>query len=472
MYYSEDRLSVSDLKVAFIGGGSVNWARILMSDLALEEGMSGTVYLYDINYEYAKQNEKIGALYTQAEGAVSTWKYKAVETLKEALIGADFVFISIQPGPHILVKSDMEVPEKYGIYQTVGDTTGPGGLVKALRAVPMFKEFAEGVRDYCPNAWVINYSNPMTMLTAALYEYFPKIKAIGCCHEVFGGRGMISFAYEDIKNVQLKFKEGYNYNNITANVVGINHFTWITDAYYGTENVWDVYAQFVDKYRETGYGYSNPIWIRNGWVCGHKVKFDLFKRYNVIAAAGDKHLCEFCPKNWYLKDRETAKEQWLLPFFDGNGSYFHNWFNKGLERNKKIISGEEKIELKPSGEEGMKMMKAFLGIAPFTTNVNYPNVGQIPNMPLGYVVETNASLDVHGVHPVASGNIPLGVDTLVQRVAGNYALTLEAAIGGNYELAYKALVNDPLVDLSLADSRKMFEEMLANTKDYLPYYKG
>ena len=175
-----------DLKIAYIGGGSRGWAWGLMSDLAAADDMSGSVYLYDIDLEAAKRNEVIGNKVKELKDCKSPWDYKAVETIGEALQGADFVVISIIPGTFDEMESDVHAPEKYGIYQSVGDTTGPGGLIRALRVVPMFEEIAGAIKEYCPEAWVINYTNPMTVCVKTLYRTFPEIKAFGCCHEVFG----------------------------------------------------------------------------------------------------------------------------------------------------------------------------------------------------------------------------------------------------------------------------------------------
>ena len=216
-----------DIKIAYIGGGSRGWAWGFMSDLAVCEDMCGTVYLYDIDLEAAKKNEKIGNGIKDVEGCKSQWKYKAVETEKEALEGADFVVISILPGTFDEMESDVHTPEKYNIYQSVGDTAGPGGILRALRTIPMFEEIAENIKKYCPDAWVINYTNPMTMCVKTLYKVFPEIKAFGCCHEVFGTQKLLVNALEDIKGIKDVKRE-----DIKVNVVGVNHFTWLTKAQY------------------------------------------------------------------------------------------------------------------------------------------------------------------------------------------------------------------------------------------------
>ena len=191
MVYDYENKKVSELKIAYIGGGSRGWAWGLMSDLVSAADISGKVALYDIDKKAALDNVVIGQMFNNAEGALSHWDYEATDTLEQALEGANFVVISILPGTFKEMESDVHTPEKYGIYQSVGDTAGPGGILRALRTVPMMQVIAKAVEKCCPNAWVINYTNPMTVSVKALYETFPGIKAFGCCHEVFGTQKLI-----------------------------------------------------------------------------------------------------------------------------------------------------------------------------------------------------------------------------------------------------------------------------------------
>lgn len=173
---------VEGLKIAYIGGGSRGWAWGLMSDLVTADDISGDVYLYDIDLEAAKTNEIIGNKHNDLKEAKTKWSYHASKTIDEALKNADFVIISILPGTFDEMESDVHQPEKYGIYQSVGDTSGPGGIVRAMRTIPMYIEIAEAIKKNCPDAWVINYTNPMTLCVKTLYRVFPEIKAFGCCH--------------------------------------------------------------------------------------------------------------------------------------------------------------------------------------------------------------------------------------------------------------------------------------------------
>ena len=203
MNYTEK--GAENIQIAYIGGGSRGWAWGLMSDLVSAVDISGTVRLYDIDRAAADANVIIGHKFNTAVGARSHWSYVATDTLAEALHGADFVVISILPGTFDEMESDVHTPEKYGIYQPVGDSTGPGGIVRAMRTVPMFEEIARYIKEFCPNAWVINYTNPMTLCVKTLYNTFPEIKAFGCCHEVFGTQGLLCRVVEEYLGKNKKF---------------------------------------------------------------------------------------------------------------------------------------------------------------------------------------------------------------------------------------------------------------------------
>ncbi|MDS0524625.1 alpha-glucosidase/alpha-galactosidase [Clostridium sp. SHJSY1] len=456
--------NVKDLNIAYIGGGSRGWAWGLMSDLASEEQLSGTVKLYDIDFEAAKNNETIGNSISNIEGVKGFWKYQAVNSLKEALTGADFVIISILPGTFNEMRSDVHAPEKYGIYQSVGDTTGPGGVIRALRTIPMYIEIAENIKEYSSNAWVINYTNPMGLCTRTLYKVFPDVKAFGCCHEVFGTQKLLANMLHDMKGIDIPERD-----EIKINVLGINHFTWINKASYKGENLIPLYRKFVDKYYEEGFEEEKEgHWMNDSFSSANRVKFDLFNRYGLIAAAGDRHLAEFTPNTWYLKDPEVVKS-WKF------GLTTVDWRMKDLEerlkKSKSYINGEEKFKLKQTGEEGVHQMKALLGLGDLVTNINIPNRGQVAGIPLGVIVETNALLREDSISQINAGSLPSDINGLVLRNVMNLETIIEAAFTKDLNLAYNAFVNDPLMTIGLKESRILFDEMIYNTKEYLKMYE-
>ena len=207
--------------------------------------------------------------------------------------------------------------------------------------------------------------------------------------------------------------------------------------------------------------------MNNSFRCAQRVKFDLFKRYGVIAAAGDRHLAEFCPGKWYLESPERVAEMHfdLTPV---------SWRKQDLlekkEKSRKLYSGELPIEIQDTGEEGIHQIRALLGLEDLVTNVNLPNVGQIPNLPLGAVVETNAIFRSGEVTPVMAGEIPAEILPLVGRICAEQEALNKAIANRDVNAIFQQFAGDPLVTCSYADAKKLFKEMCENTKEYLKSY--
>ncbi|MFR3728235.1 alpha-glucosidase/alpha-galactosidase [Lacrimispora sp.] len=461
MIYKENRCT--DVKIAYIGGGSHAWAWVFMTDLAGETELSGTVRLYDINEEAARLNQEIGTRLFQREEAKGDWRFETKSSLKEALDGADFVIISILPGTFEEMESDVHLPEKYGIYQSVGDTAGPGGIVRALRTIPMYVDIANALKTYCPEAWVINYTNPMSLCVKTLYHVFPHIKAFGCCHEVFGTQKVLKNIYM-LESGETDIKR----EDIHVNVVGINHFTWFTKASCKSSDLFPVYRKFIKEHYEEGYHDPDRNWMNGTFNCAHRVKFDLFNRYGAIAAAGDRHLAEFLPGDRYLKDKETVKK-WKFAMTPVS-------WRKERQADKnsqalRLAGGKEELELKDTGEEGIRLIKALCGLGRFVSNVNIPNYGrQISNFPQNAVVETNAVFSRDEINPVFSGTCPEEIKALTMPHIENHERVLQGALTCDFEQIYLAFMSDPLVKgrISFGEGEALLKEMLRNTAAYLP----
>lgn len=458
MKYCNDH--VEEIQIAYIGGGSRGWAWTFMTDLAMEKAISGTIRLYDINREAALANEIIGNRLKTRENVVGKWDYCVKDSLQEALTGADFVVISILPKTFDEMETDVHMPERLGIYQSVGDTAGPGGMMRALRTLPMFVEFAEAIREYSPNAWVINYTNPMSLCVKTLYQVFPQIKAFGCCHEVFGTQKVLA----GIAGRELGI-EKIDRRDIHVNVLGINHFTWFDYASYRGIDLFPVYRRYIDAHFEEGFEENDNNWMNSTFNCAHRVKMDLFNRYGLIAAAGDRHLAEFMPGGEYLKDPETVKS-WKFGLT--TVAWRKEDLKKRLERSKRLVSGEEEIELKPTGEEGILLIKALCGLERVVSNVNIPNTGrQIGNLPENAVVETNAVFERDAIRPVLAGSVAEPVKQLIMPHVINHERILKVVLGGNKdtELVVEAFLNDPLVKgrASEEEVKRLVKDMMEAT---------
>ena len=462
MVYEENK--VKNIKLAYIGGGSRGWAWSFMSDLAVQKDICGDVYLYDIDMEAARKNEKIGNRFNDLEESSAVWNYKAVETIDEALCSADFVVISIMPGTFDEMESDVHTPEKYGIYQSVGDTSGPGGIIRAMRTIPMYEYIAEKIKECCPNTWVISYTNPMTLCIKTLYRVFPEIKAFGCCHEVFGTQKFLAEMVKQVFGV-----ENVERHEIKVNPVGVNHFTWLTKATYKNIDLFPYYKEFCRKYSD-GYVNEKQVdqnWMNSNFYSAEKVKIDLFNSYGYIAAAGDRHLSEFCEGKWYLENPSRVEE---MKFRLTSVKWRKEDLQARLARSERLASGEEKVEIFETGEEGVNQMRAILGLCELMTNVNIPNVGQIPNLPLGAVVETNAVFRSNSIEPVFAGNVPKEIYALIARICNEQEVLSDGIAERDTQKIFLAFANDPLVTCSLSDAKKMFDEMCRNTAEYLDMY--
>ena len=460
---------MKNIKIAYLGGGSKAWARVFMTDLALAEGICGEIALYDIDIPAAELNRQIGERINENPNTVSKWNYRVYEKIGDALDGADFVACSILPGTFDEMEGDVHLPEKYGIYQSVGDTVGPGGVLRAMRTVPIYEGFAREIKEHCPKAWVINLTNPMTACTKTLYDVFPEIKAFGCCHEVFHAQEFLCCAAKEILGVPRPSRK-----DIIIDACGVNHFTWITEANFKGQDMLAILPEFIDKFYEKGYcervGTAPQDFKDDPFLYGNKVKMDLFKRFGVLAAAGDRHLVEFMNNSWYIKDKNDV-DKWLYHLT--TVSYRKQDRINKIEQSRRIAEGKEKIEVKKSDEEVVELMKALLGLFPSTvSNANTVNVGQMPDMPLGSVVETNCVFSVNSLKPITAKRLPPNVNSLVLRNAQNIENTYYGIKSRDIKTIFEAFLNQPLCsNLSVDDARELFNGMINATKTYLePYY--
>lgn len=447
---------MKEVRIAYIGGGSKAWAQILMKDLLLQDHICGEVKLYDIDAEASRKNQLLLTMLTKHEKALSNWTVKVYNSLEEVLPDSDFVVLSILPGTFDDMMTDVHLPEKYAIWQSVGDTVGPGGYRRALRLFEAYVPIAEAIRDHAPKAWVINYTNPMTLSLKVLYGVFPGIKAIGCCHEVFGTQKLLAKAYAEANGIC----EPPDRHHIHVNVQGINHFTWIDQATYKGEDLIPYYDIYTKKYGESG-SFSEGESVVDGEVdyfsSLDKVKMDLFKGYGVVAAAGDRHLAEFMSQD-YLRSPTEAVDRWgfrLTPV---------RW---RIENDRQLVRDREAAletkeipELTPSDEEGANIMIALAGVRSFITNANYPNIGQAPDLPLGAVVETNIAFSGDMAKPLMAGPMkPALRDLVLPHVQCQEAFS-KALFERNHEALYRAFSMEPTVArLEAADRRELFKTL-------------
>ena len=453
---------VEEVKIAYIGGGSRNWARNFICDLALEPALAGEIALFDIDRQAAADNAVIGNSLIGRPDAPGKWNYTVAETPKQALRNSDFVVISILPGTFREMEADVHAPEAYGIYQPVGDTTGPGGAVRAARTLPIFEYYGRLIRDLCPRAWVINYTNPLAVCVRTLYRVFPEIRAFGCCHGIFSTQQLLAWALRDLRGIDHVPRE-----EIDVNVLGINHFTWIDRASWRGMDLFPIYGELAERYADTGY-YPEPErdYQNDCFADGSRVQFDLFRRYGIMSTVGDRHAAEFFPAAWYLRDPETVA-RWnfaLTPV-----SWRIRDMEQKIRQTRELAEGRKRFALKATGEEGVKLIKALAGLGTMISNVNLPNRGQLEGIPKGAVVETNAVFRGGRAEPVQAGRLPDAVQAMVLRHVYNQEAIVNGILNRDRAELFKAFVNDPLCGgLSLQEAETLFAQMLSATRTYLP----
>ncbi len=435
-------------RICIIGGGSRLWAINFMKDLTLNRKVEGTVVLHDIDHEAALNNVSVGERMLKINGDEGRFEYIAEDNLEKALEGAELVLIAIEPGKTECRWADLCLPEEYGILETVGDTTGPGGLIRAKRALPLFFDFARAIKKVCPDAWVINYTNPMTLCTAALYRAFPAIKAFGCCHEVFHTEDMLCRLCEKEYGVLPSRRD------LRVDITGVNHFTFITSAWWQGHDL----MKTVKRIAEDPRTFSDHTAValertkKEKWFeSDNLVAFEFMRRFGVLGAAGDRHLSEFVP--WFLSDEKYLNSLGVIrtPY---------SWRLKTAAEKKAKVFTDEELRATPSGEEGVDIMMALLGEGNLKTNMNRPNEGQITYLPKGRIVESLGLISRDSVSPIVSQDPPLAVQNLIRRISDEQQIALDAIWENNDELLFEAFLMDPLVSIPVSKARELFDRML------------
>lgn len=444
------------MRIVIVGGGSYGWGPTIIRDIAVTEHLAGChIVLEDIDPEPLEILYPLGQKIVEAAGTGCT--IEATTDQKEALTDADFVILTITTGGLDMMEHDIAVPLKYGIYQPVGDTVGPGGLMRALRNIPVVVDIARDIEKYAkPGCWLLNYTNPMTTICRAVTRE-TSVPTIGLCHELFGTLGMLQgiFGVDDW------------HRDITVKVGGINHLPWIVEMDVKGQDGFALLRKVLEKPTEVHQVEGLKLSIDTHKLDRSRVKFELFKVFGCLPAAGDRHLVEFFP--YFCTEKTNAAADFGVALTTVKERR-EVWRAGAIENCKKMLSGETEISLERSGETASRIIAALSGGEPMIDVVNIPNVGQIDNLPRDAVVECMGTIDGTGVHGIAIGELPPGIAANVVRHVYNQEMTVEAALTGDRNLALQVLYNDPLLRDDWRIAPKMLDEMIELTKEYLPQF--
>lgn len=446
--------------IAYIGGGSVNYGWKLFSELAAEE-IYATVQLYDIDKQLSLANEVIGNKLREHPDCKSDIIYLAVDTPEDALKNADIVILSFTQGSMEEMVTEMHLPETYGIYQAVGEQTGPSGVIKALKTLPIYIKYTELIKKICPEAWVINLSNPMSVCLKMMYETFPEIKLFGSTNELYPVLDLLGNICEKEFGTQQVRRRDIKYN-----LLGISGFGWFNEATYDGNDIMPIFRQYAEKYYGTGYELKPNEYKVNPFASANKIKFDLFLRYGCIPAVSDRIAADFCP-TWYLKSQKTIAG-WK--FSQTTVNYLKKLKLDKISRVKALMNGSEMLRVGGGTTDCALQIRALMGLGNLITNVCMINKGQVENLPIGAIVHTNALISKNSVKPVAAGKLNDEIYGLTIRHIVNQNTIIKAVKERDLDIAFNAFLNDPLMSADLNDATELYKEMLSAVRTHLLYY--
>ena len=446
--------------IAYIGGGSINFGWQLFSELANEE-IFAAVNLYDIDKKLSLNNEVIGNNLREHPDNKSDIIYLATDTPEEALKNADIVILSITVGSIEEMTSELTLPEAYGIYQSTGEYTGPSGVIRTLKTLPVYIKYAELIKKYCPDAWVINLTNPMSECIQIMYNVFPDIKIFGSTNELFQCLELLAGIVEIEKGIRHVKRRDIKYN-----LLGINGFNWFDKISYNGEDIMPLFRKYAEKYCKDGFELHQNDYKINPKNSANKIKFDLFLRYGLIPAVPDRVVADFCP-TWYLKSPTTINE-WK--FSQTSVNYIKKINIDRASRVKSLMNGADYLKIGGNSTECVLQIRALLGSGNLITNICSKNNGQVSNLPENSIVSSNALISKNCVQPVSSGTLPDEIYALTIRHIMNQKTLVKAVIEKDLDIAFNAFVNDPLMSADLTTATELYKQLLSDVRKHLVYY--
>ncbi|HZJ74999.1 MAG TPA: alpha-glucosidase/alpha-galactosidase [Clostridia bacterium] len=438
------------MKITFMGAGSTVFAKNVLGDVMLTEALrESTIALYDIDAQRLEESYiMISALNRNInENRAKVEKYLGVENRKDALRGAVFVVNAIQVGlydPCTII--DFEVPKKYGIRQTIADSNGIGGIFRALRTIPVLQDFADDMEEVCPDAWFLNYTNPMAQLAGYMQRY-TGVKTVGLCHSVQGcTRGLLDNLDIDY---EMPFKE---------KIAGINHMGWLLEVYDNDGT--DLYPEIRKRANEV---------LESGITDHHDlVRYEYIRRFGYYCTESSEHNAEY--NNFFIKSKYPELiERYNIPLDE----YPRRCIGQIKEWNKareKYL--HDNVVHRKTHEYASAIMNSITTDEPYKIGGNVINKGLIDNLPREACVEVACLINRYGVQPCVQGALPVQLAAMNMTMINVHLLTIEAAVTLKKDYIYQAAMLDPLCssELSIDDTIKLCDDLIDTHGDWLPKY--
>ena len=457
------------IKVTMMGAGSGFTPRLTSDILSIPGSQGGTIALVDIDANRLDTMHKlIGGLIAE-KGLEDRWKVIASTDRTEVMGGSDYLTNCIEVSGLGCVRFDNDIPAKFGVDQCIGDTIGPGGLFKSLRTIPVWIDVLKDAERLCPNALVLNYTNPMSMMCLAAHRA-TSMPFVGLCHSVQGTSHLLAGRAE------------VPYEDMVWECAGINHLAWFTKLEHNGKDLYPLLKAKAQEDLEKAFAEGSMDFERNNpysWKMPEYhddiVRKDMMLHFGAFITESSGHLSEYLP---YYRKRKDLLEKYARPGYNGGTSFYaDNWptwrKNADAER-ERLVSGEDKMNWERSWEYASWIIEAREKDVPFRIHGNVPNAGGlIENLPHDAIVEVACMIDQNGINPTYYGKLPAQMAGVCQMNMAMYELGAEAALEKSVEKAIYALMLDPLTAAvcSPAEIKAMTLEMFEAEKDFLPGYK-
>lgn len=436
-------------KISFLGAGSTIFLKNLIGDSFLFDSLRDTeIALYDIDRERLEESRLVIEALNKTinDNRAEVLTYLGEENRKDSLRGADFVFNAVQVGgydPATIV--DFDIPKKYGLRQTIGDTLGIGGIFRGLRTIAVVLEFVRDMEEVCPEALFLNYTNPMAMVTGAIQKVSP-IKSVGLCHSV-------QVCVPDLlKSLDMEAED------LRWNIAGINHMSWVLNVRDGKK---DLYPEIKKRAAEKNKNEKHDDMVR----------FEMMRYFGHYITESSEHYTEYTPY-WIRRDSPELIEKFNISL-DEYPRRCIEQINDWNKRKEDIISGDG-LSHEKTREYGADIMNAVLTDNPICIHGNIINsAGYITNLTTNSIVEVPCMIDGNGISGVFVGELPTQCAALNQTNVNVHLMTIEAALTRSREAVYQAAILDPHTsqDLPVEKIIEMCDELLEAHKDWLPEYK-
>jgi len=455
-------------RITLVGGGSTHWTPLLMVDFANTPVLQDAeVVLFDLDPESLPPVLKLVEHIAERRGI--GLRARGTTDVDDAMAGAEVVVAGFSVGGFASMRHDIEIPTRFGIRQTVGDSVGPGGISRALRSVPVILDVARAMERRCPDALLVNVSNPLTALCRAVTRE-TAIRTVGLCAEIVGLKFVLSLLFDA------------DFNSIDPVVAGVNHLPLVTSLRVGERDGFTMLRGAIDGEVDL----SGPMWMEppaamhwkmsdpeHGWskadiLANNKVKFELFRRFGVLPGSSDTHVVEFFPG--FVTAASDYGRDWGVHHY---GMHGHRSDKADDDASMATLLAADAVPTWPSGEFVATLLEGLVTGEDRALPANLPNTGQVVGLAPEVVVECMAVAGADGVRARDVARVPSYLGEHLRRVVSSQELTVEAAVSGSRSGVVEAMLADPLAgSLPYEHVVAMTEELLGATARWLPQFTG